>query len=258
MGFFSKKNILITGASYGLGSLIAKELSKEQCNLILVSRSKDKLKKTYNLCAFKKNHHTIISDFQSHESIFEMTKIVAQKFKKLDIIMHIAGGGLGVKDNFPIRSDYLKVFNLNLFSIFEINRELVPLIKKNRGGTIFHVGSVVANESIGSISYNCAKTALAAYVRTLSKTLSSNKICVTGINPGAFEIEQNAMYRLKKNNLNAYKSFINNRLPSKKMPKGESFIDIIKLLIGKNNMIFSGNMISCDSGEGNFYKQYLS
>ena len=80
---------------------------------------------------------------------------------------------------------------------------------------------------------------------------------MTGINPGAFEYKDNAMDRLKKNNLKVYKDFINNRLPSKKMPKASNLIDLIKLLIGKDNMIYSGNMISCDSGEGNFYRQFI-
>ena len=114
-----------------------------------------------------------------------------------------------------------------------------------------------ANESIGSISYNSAKTALSSYVRTLSKQLASNKISVTGINPGAFEYNGNAMHRLKINNLEAYNNFKKFRIPSKQVPKAENLINLVKLLIGKNNMIFTGNMISCDSGEGNFYKQFI-
>ena len=186
-----------------------------------------------------------------------MTKKIKENYKRLDIIMHIAGGGLGVKKHLPTSNDYLKVFNLNLFSIFEINRELIPLINQSKGGTLFHVGSIAANESLGSISYNVSKTALAAYVRSLSKSVSKKNICVTGINPGAFIYKDNAMARLKKNNLKVFKNFIKNRIPSKKMPNAKSMIDLIKLLIGKNNMIYSGNMISCDSGEGNFYKQFF-
>ncbi len=257
MSFYKNKNILITGASSGLGSLISQELSKEGCNLILVSRSKDKLKRTFKGCSNKKNHKIIAADFQSRESLLKMTKLIKSNYKKLDIIMHVAGGGLGIKSHLPNQEDYLKVFNLNLFSIFEINRELLPLIKKAKVGTLFHVGSIVANESLGSISYNAAKTALASYVRTLSNNISKMNICVTGINPGAFEFKENAMSRLKKNNLDAYKNFIKYRIPSKKMPKAETMIDLIKLLIGKNNMLYSGNMISCDSGEGNFYKQFI-
>jgi len=257
MNYFKNKNILVTGASYGLGSMIAKNLSRENCNLILVSRSKIKLEKVLKECKNKKKHKVITADFQSNESILKMTNLIKKNYKKLDIIMHIAGGGLGVKDYLPVSEEYLKVFNLNLFSIFEINRELIPLIERANGGTLFHVGSIAANEAVGSISYNVSKTALASYVRSLSNTISNKNIIVTGINPGAFEYKENAMSRLKKYNHDAYKDFIKNRIPSKKMPKAESMLELIKLLIGKNNMIFSGNMISCDSGEGNFYKQFL-
>ena len=257
MSFFAKKNILITGASKGLGSLMAKELSKENSNLILVSRTKKNLQKTLNKCENKNNHRIFTTDFQSIDSILSMTNYIKKNYKNLDIIMHIAGGGLGIKNYIPTQEEYLKVFNLNLFSIFEINRELIPIIKKSSGGTLFHVGSIVANESIGSISYNSAKTALSSYVRTLSKQLASNKISVTGINPGAFEYNGNAMHRLKINNLEAYNNFKKFRIPSKQVPKAENLINLVKLLIGKNNMIFTGNMISCDSGEGNFYKQFI-
>jgi len=257
MSYFKNKNILVTGASYGLGSMIAKELSKENCNLILVSRSKIKLEKVLKECKYKKKHKVIDADFQSIESIIKMTNLIKKNYKKLDIIMHIAGGGLGVKDHLPESKEYLKVFNLNLFSIFEINRELIPLINKAKEGTLFHVGSIAATEAVGSVSYNVSKTALASYVRSLSNCVANKNISVTGINPGAFEYKDNAMNRLKKFNPNAYIDFVKNRIPSKKMPKAGSMIELIKLLVGKNSMIFSGNMISCDSGEGNFYKQFL-
>ena len=55
-----------------------------------------------------------------------MCKKVKTNFTHLDIIMHVAGGGLGIKDPLPEYEDYMKVMNLNLFSIFEINRHLLP------------------------------------------------------------------------------------------------------------------------------------
>ena len=94
--------------------------------------------------------------------------------------------------------DYMKVMNLNLFSIFEINRHLLPFFEKKIKSTIFHVGSIASNEAIGSLSYNVAKVGLVAYVRSLSKEISGSGIVVNGIAPGAFECENNAMSRLKK------------------------------------------------------------
>ena len=254
MKFLKNKNILITGASKGLGALIAKEFSFEDCNLILTASTETKLKKIVSSCKNSKKHKYYVCNFQSKENIIEMTKFVKKNFKKLDIIMHIAGGGLGIKSILPNYDEYIKVFNLNLFSAFEINRELLSLMKKNRRGTIFHVGSIAANESVGSISYNVSKYALNAYVRSLSKELAKFNICVTGINPGGFEYKDNAMFRLRKNNLKAYNNFINKRIPIKRMPNANELMPLIKTLISEKNMMLTGSMISCDSGEGNFYK----
>ena len=118
-----------------------------------------------------------------------------------------------------------------------------------------HVGSIASNESVGSLSYNVAKSSLSSYVRSLSKQISKHNICPTGISPGGFIFENNAMGRLKKNNKLVFDKFIKERLPRKKMPKAEELLPIIFMLL-ENNMIFSGNMISCDSAEGNFYKPY--
>ena len=253
MSFFKNKNILITGASQGLGALVAQELSKEDSRLILVSSSENKLKIILKKCKDSAKHNLFASNFQSNIEIKNMTNFVKKTFKKIDIIIHVAGGGLGISEILPHSEDYIKVFNLNLFSVFEINRELFPIMQKNKAGTIFHVGSIAANEAVGSISYNVSKFALSSYVRTLAKNVAKYNVCVTGINPGGFEYKNNAMDRLKKRNLKVYNEFIEKRIPLKRMPHAKELLPIIKTLIGKNNMMFTGNMISCDASEGSFY-----
>ena len=252
--FFYKKKILITGASYGLGAVVAQHLSNLEAELILTARSKDKLQTVLNNLNNKNKHLSIPCDFQSNDSIKNLCETIITKNKKIDIIMHIAGGGLGVKNPLPLSEDYLKVLQLNLFSILEINRNLIPFIKKQKKGSIFHVGSIASNEAIGSLSYNVSKVALVAYVRSLSKELSGTGIIVNGIAPGAFECEGNAMYRLKNNNIKAYKDFIKKRIPGRKMSSASDLLPLVLLLIGKNNHIFNGNIISCENGEGQFYK----
>lgn len=250
---FKRKTILITGASQGLGAMVAENLSELGPKLILVSSSELKLKKTLDKCQNKKNHRFISCDFQNVNDIKSTTNFIKKNYSKIDILMHFAGGGLGVKNPLPEFSDYLKVFQLNLFSILELNRNLLSHLKKSKNPTIFHVGSIAAKESVGSVSYNASKSALNSYVRTLSKSLIKYKICVTGINPGGFIYRGNAMQRLKKFNPEAYNDFIKHRLILKKMPNAKELFPIIKLLISDNNFAFTGNMISCDFGEGNFY-----
>ena len=252
-----KKNIIITGASNGLGSLISKELSKDGHKLALISRSEKKLKNVIKTCHNKDIHKFVSVDFQDLEKIEIAIKKIITSFKKIDIIIHVAGGGLGIKNPLPTNEEYLKVFNLNLFSIFEINRLIIPNLVKNKSGTIIHVGSIASNEAVGSIAYNVAKSALSPYVRTLSKYLAKDNICVTGIAPGGFIYKNNAMGRLKKNNIRAFNEFIKNRIPLKRMPDAIELMPLIKMLCEQNNMMLTGNLISCDAGEGNFYKNFF-
>ena len=252
--YFFKKKILITGASYGLGSVVAKKLAGLGAELIITARSRDKLSKVLDNLENKSNHMLIVSDFQSSQSIKEMCDRIIKDFKKIDIIMHIAGGGLGVKGAVPIYDDYMKVLNLNLLSILEINRQLIPLMMNNKRSSIFHVGSIASNEAIGALTYNIAKVGLVAYVRSLSKELKGTGIIVNGISPGAFHCEGNAMDRLKKRNPEAYNEFIQNKIPSNSMPLGDDLLPLILLLVGEQNHIFNGNMVSCENGEGKFYE----
>lgn len=255
--FFFGKKILITGASYGLGSVVAQELDKLGSHLILSARSDDKLLKILKSLKYHDSHEFIKCDLQSNMSIKSMCDQIINKNNKIDIVMHIAGGGLGIKDPTPKYDDYIKVLNLNLLSIFEINRQLIPLMKKNKKSSIFHVGSIACNEAIGSLTYNVAKVGLVAYVRSLSNELKGTNIIVNGISPGAFECQGNAMERLKERNKKAYDDFIEFKIPTNSMPNGQDLIPLILLLIGENNHIFNGNMVSCDNGEGNFYKTTL-
>ena len=252
---FNNTNVVISGATSGLGELIARDLIDSGANLFFLSRNVNKLKKLLKRFDNSKHNYIELDLFEINEIQKKISKI-KKHFKKIDFIIHAAGGGLGVKSSIPDTESYLKVFNLNLFSIFEINRELLPLLKKNNYSKIFHVGSIAANESAGSLTYNVAKSSLASYVRSLSKDLAKYKISVTGINPGSFIYKNNAMGRLKKKNNDAYKRYIYERLPSLQMPKGEELIPLIRTVLKSKSMIFTGNMISIDNGEGKFYKSF--
>ena len=249
------KNIIITGATEGLGKYLSIELSKNVNKLILISRSEKKLKFVSDKCFNKKKHIICPIDLNNVIEIKKNLKNYLRSIKEIDAVLHIAGGGLGVSSSLPDFNDYIKVFNLNLFSIFEINKFVAPLMKKKKNGVLFHIGSIASNESVASLSYNVAKSSLSSYVRSLSKELARFNICVTGINPGGFIYENNSMGRLKKNKPEVYKNFIKNRLPRRKMPSAKELYPIIKLII-ENNMMFTGNMITCDSGEGNVYKTF--
>ena len=80
-----------------------------------------------------------------------------------------------------------------------------------KGGRIIHIGSIASYEAVGS-GYNCSKSILLSYVRSLGRLLIKDKIILTGILP-RFYWAQKRNVEIKKN-ITAYKKFIKTRLPA--------------------------------------------
>ena len=72
--------------------------------------------------------------------------------------------------------------------------------------------------------------------------------------PGAFEYENNAFGRLKKNNRKVYNSFIKNKLPRKKISKAEEFFGLFEFLLTDNSNALAGSSILADFSETNSYR----
>lgn len=251
------KNIIITGASQGLGYDLAKDFSKNGAKLFLIARSKKNLNILKNNCNYKDRHKIFSYDLNDLNNIKYVVNEAKNFFKnKIDAVVHVAGGGLGLKNILLNNSDLLKVINLNILSSIEFNRLILPIMNKKKGGNIVHIGSIASSEAVGSLSYNIAKSILHAYVRTIGNEFAKKKIIITGVALGGFISKNNAMHRLKNNNPIAYKKFINTRLPRKIIGNTNEIIPLIKFLCSKNAGMMCGCVVPADAGEGKSYNIY--
>jgi len=249
------KSFIITGASKGLGEVIAKSFSKYNMKLALIERDKKELKRVKKLCNKTSKCKIFPIDLLEIENIENKLKKVIQYLGDVDGIIHVAGGGYGFRDPLLDANRFSKLINLNLLSIVEINRILLPSMIKNKKGNIVHVGSVAGTDAIGSVAYNTSKAALNAYVRSLGNEMAKYNVIAAGILPGAFLAPNNAMKRLQDNNPDAYNQFISHRLPRKKMGEALELLPIIKILSTNDASMLGGSMISIDAGEGKSYER---
>ena len=245
------KKILITGATKGLGREAALWFSKKKQSLILVGRDEEELKKLINKLPNKKRHSFLCLDLQNPSEINKLN-IKNKLFKNLNSIIHCAGGGLGFKDPFLSYEKFIKLINLNFLSAVELNNKFFPILK-NRNSKIIHIGSIASYEAVGSVGYNCAKSLITSYVRSIGRIMIKKKIIVTGIMPGGFIGYKNAMWRLKNKNIKAYKNFIDTRLPGKKMNKSKDLMPMLETICLSNSNMLSGSTIVMDAGEGKAY-----
>jgi len=249
MNDFKNKNIIVTGASKGLGKVIAIEFEKLGCNLILIARSKVLLDDIKNNFTKKKNHQFYDIDLIDDDQRKKCIDSIKKKFSKIDVIFHCLGGSFGINEPLDDFSNYMRSIKGNLGVSIDINNNFIPQMKKKRRGNIIHVSSVVGKQATASVPYVTAKSSIAGYVRTMGNYLANYKVNLCGVLPGAFIADDNAMNRFKKFKPKEFKTFVEN-LPNKRMPKAEEYMEIFKLLSKPSSKIFSGSMIPLDTGQG--------
>ena len=250
---FAGKRIFITGASKGLGAVCFQEFAKRGARLAISGRTQENLEQLIEESKDPGSHIAIPSDLSEESSVHEFVRKGLEFLGCVDIILHALGGGYGFSDPLLSWKQIELLYKINLSAAAEINRLTIPKMIENHSGTIIHVGSIASQEAVGSVGYNTVKAALAAYVRSLGREMASSGIIVTGILPGGFTAPGNAMIRLQENKPEVYESFINERLPRKKMGSVTEIIPLICLLASDAGSMMSGCCVPIDAGEGTAY-----
>ena len=247
---FKNKNILITGGSTGLGYGLAKSYLNMGSNVYItgfknisnVNRLNKEFKSKLNFklidLTFKKNIENLCAD-------------IKKKFRRIDIIIHCLGGGLGYIDPLIKFDEFKKLYLLNIGIGAEINRNLIPLMYK--GGNILHVGSTASVQAIGSVGYNSVKSGLKAYVKTLSSKMINKNIIVNSILPGAFIAPGNSFDKMKKNDPKYFKNFEKNKIKLNKISSLRDLVPIIIFMTSKQSKMLAGSNVLADACETNAY-----
>ena len=189
MDNFSDKNVLITGASSGIGLAMAKDFANRGANLILTARSEDKLMQLAEDLSDKNiKTHVFIEDISLPNSAEKLFNQVNEAGLKVDVLVNNAGyGRWGNFDECPIE-DYENMVHLNVTSLTELSYLFVDQMVKRGSGGIINVASTAA---FFPIPYSAVYAATKAYVLSLSEALnfeySKKGVHVMAVCPGATE-----------------------------------------------------------------------
>lgn len=249
---FRGKRVLVTGASRGLGQSCAEAFAKRGAHVLLTGRSADRLANLQASLDRPDDHKVFSGDLMRLEVINQLID-VAKAFGEIDVILHAMGGGLGLRDPLLTWDDFATLFHTNLAAAAEINRGLIPHMIERNSGNIIHVGSIASTEAVGSVGYNTVKAALAAYTRSLGRTLASTGVIVTGILPGGFWAPDNVMVRFEQRDPERFKKILLERQPRKRLGEPEEIIPLILFLASRQATMMTGCCVPIDGGEGVTY-----
>ena len=181
-------NVVITGASQGIGFGIAEKFASSGANLFLCSRNMDRHLSWQKEMMLK--HDITISSFNADlsrkEDVEAFSDAVLRAWDQIDILVNNAGSFVpGSVYNEP-EGNLEKMIEVNLYSAYHLTRRLLPVMMKAKSGHIFNMCSVAALQADpAGGSYSISKFALQGFSKNLREEMKNFGIKVTSVHPGA-------------------------------------------------------------------------
>ncbi|NCD32461.1 MAG: SDR family oxidoreductase [Spartobacteria bacterium] len=192
MNKLAGKKAVITGASQGLGTVIARTFLAEGASVLLCARSSEVLSKTAAaLCELDKNYadrlSTTTADVSKSDDAKKVIAMAEDDWGSLDILVNNAGiyGPMGRFHEVDF-SEWVHAVEINLFGSALMCKYAIPLFLKGQGGRIIQLSGGGATSPLPNISaYAASKAGIVRLVETLAKEYRENEIFVNAIAPGA-------------------------------------------------------------------------
>ena len=181
-------NVVITGASRGIGKVLAEHFAKEGAHLFLCSRNMDKTM-DWQKQLMSANNIQVSSFDVDLEKPLEVKGFADQLLKAtdtIDVLINNAGTYVpGSIYNEP-EGQLEKMLSVNLVAAYHLTRALVPSMIKRKSGHIFNISSIAALKAYSNGgSYSISKWALDGFSKNLREELMAFGIKVTTVHPGA-------------------------------------------------------------------------
>lgn len=239
------KHALVTGASRGIGRMIALEFAKHGANVAVnYAGSEDKAKevveeiKQYGVEAFP-----IQADVSDEASVKKMVKEVIGTFGGLDILVNNAGIN---RDNLLMRmkeEEFDEVISINLKGVFLCTKAVARQMMKQRGGRIINVASIVGVAgNPGQANYVAAKAGVIGLTKTTAKELASRNILVNAVAPGFITTDMTDALTDEQ------KEAMLEMIPLARFGEPEDVAKVVRFLASEDAAYLTGQTIHIDGG----------
>jgi len=234
------KNIIVTGASGGIGNSIVEKLNKCGANVLA---SGTRLEKLEELKSKFNNIKILKFDISQSDKIEEFIDNAANELGGLDCIVNNAGI---TQDNLAIRmsiEEWRKVIDINLTSTFLMSKFAIKKMLKNKKGKIINITSVVGHTgNLGQANYTASKAGLVAMSKSLAIEYAKKNINVNCISPGFIKTAMTDKIDEK------FKEVIVSKIPSARLGEPEDIANAVLFLASDNSNYINGETLHVNGG----------
>ena len=239
------KVAFITGATRGIGKQIGIEVAKDGYDIAFNYRKenedlenvKKQIKELNVRCLPVKGDVSIFDDTAN------MVNQIINEFGKIDVLVNNAGI---TKDALLMRmkkEDFEDVINVNLVGTFNVTKNVIPYMIKQRSGRIINISSVVGvSGNAGQTNYSASKAGIIGFTKSLAKEVASRNILVNAVAPGFIETQMTDVLKQE------VKEEIAKNIPLRRMGTPEDVANVVKFLAGEQSSYITGQIINVDGG----------
>ena len=241
MNNLEKKNIIVTGASGGIGNAIIKKLNEAGANILASGTRIEKLEE------LKKNFDNIKIlkfDISQSDKIEEFIENATNELGgSLDGIVNNAGI---TQDNLAIRmnlDEWQKVININLTSTFLMSKFAIKKMLKNKSGKIVNITSVVGHTgNLGQANYTASKAGIVAMSKSLAIEYAKKNININCISPGFIKTAMTDKIDEK------FKEVIISKIPSARLGEPDDIANAVLFLSSDQSDYINGETLHVNGG----------
>jgi len=242
---FFNKNIVITGASSGIGLSCAYYFLNSHANVILVCQDENTmLKKVFNNF---ENATIVIADLEKGNQVKQFILTIDQIFTQIDILINCAGIKYEGDVEKTFEKDFNYIINLNLRSVFLIIKELRP--KFSRGASIINLSCLYGTKPMyGVISYAMSKAGLETLTRYAAAEFSQFDIRVNAISACPVDTNSFRYVKLSESEINYFNNNMKKNIPLGRIAEPDDIVKAIIFLSSKRSSRITGQIIKVDGG----------
>ena len=241
------KTVLVTGAGGGIGRALALGMAGAGARVGIHDVVPERLEETRRAVADAAGHAVpLLAELGEIESCRRLIQEAHSALGRLDVLVNCAGTNRRAPIHAVTEKDYGTIMAVNLRSIFFLSQTAYPIMRKQGGGKIIHIGSLTSLMALGTVSvYGMTKGAVAQLTKTMAVEWAKDNIQVNCIAPGFMltPLTEVSIWGEEKK-----RKWLLGRIPMRRPGQPDELVGTALLLASKASSYLTGQTITVDGG----------